>query len=103
MLELAARVDYVRRDFPTYPQSFPGWVRLETRSGDVFERELAHQRGGPENPMDVEAVAAKFRRNAALAIGEESIAALEDAILALEQHDDLARCLAPLRADAVPA
>jgi 2-methylcitrate dehydratase PrpD len=103
VLELASRVDYVQRDFPTYPQSFPGWVRLETRAGEVFERELAHQRGGPENPMDVEAVAAKFRRNAALALGEESVAALERAILSLEQHDDLARCLAPLRADAVPA
>ena len=37
--------------FPTYPRSFPGWVRIETRSGSVLERELAHQRGGPDNPM----------------------------------------------------
>jgi 2-methylcitrate dehydratase PrpD len=100
VLELASRVDYVQREFPTYPQSFPGWVRLETRAGAVFERELAHQRGGPENPMGVDAVVAKFRRNAALALDEESLLALEAAVLSLELQDDLARCLAPLRTGA---
>ena len=97
VLELAARVEHVRRPFPTYPQSFPGWVRLETRTGLVLERELAHQRGGPENPMGVDEVASKFRANAALALADDAVLALESAVLALEQQHDLARCLAPLR------
>ncbi len=64
VLALAARVEHVRRAFPTYPRSFPGWVRIETRSGEVLELELAHQRGGPENPMARGRGAAKFRANA---------------------------------------
>jgi 2-methylcitrate dehydratase PrpD len=101
VLELAARVEHVRRDFPTYPQSFPGWVRIETRAGAVFERELVHQRGGPENPMTADEVAAKFRANAALALADDSVAALEQAILALDEQPDLARCFAPLRVPAI--
>ncbi|MEO9176033.1 MAG: MmgE/PrpD family protein, partial [Gaiellales bacterium] len=97
VLELAARVEHVPREFPTYPQSFPGWVRIESRAGDVLELGLAHQRGGPENPMSEDEVVAKFRENAALALGEAAVDALEHAILELEQQHDLAACLAPLR------
>jgi 2-methylcitrate dehydratase PrpD len=98
VLELAARVEHVRRPFPTYPQSFPGWVRIETRAGEVLEGELAHQRGGPENPMGADEVAAKFRANAALALDDAAVAALESGVLSLEGQDDLGRCFAPLRA-----
>jgi 2-methylcitrate dehydratase PrpD len=97
VLELAGRVEHVRRPFPTYPQSFPGWVRIETRQGLVLERELAHQRGGPENPMGVDEVAAKFRANAALALDQDAVHALESAVLGLEQQPNVARCLVPLR------
>jgi 2-methylcitrate dehydratase PrpD len=101
VLALASRVGHVRRAFPTYPRSFPGWVRIETRAGVVLERELEHQRGGPDNPMHADEVAAKFRANAALALNAESIAALETAVLSLEQQDDLAACFAPLRVPAM--
>jgi 2-methylcitrate dehydratase PrpD len=97
VLELAARVEHVQRDFPTYPRSFPGWVRIETRAGTVLELELPHQRGGPENPMGEGEVVAKFRENAALALGADDVRELEHALLALEEQDDLAACLAPLR------
>jgi 2-methylcitrate dehydratase PrpD len=97
VLALASRVDHVARAFPTYPRSFPGWVRIETRAGGVLERELEHQRGGPDNPMSAEEVVAKFRANAALALDADSIATLERAMLSLEQQHDLAACFAPLR------
>jgi 2-methylcitrate dehydratase PrpD len=96
VLALAARVEHVRRPFPTYPRSFPGWVRIETRTGEVLEAELAHQRGGPENPMAAGEVLAKFRANAALALDEASVRSLEDAVCSLDEQPDL-RCLAPLR------
>ncbi|HEY1480966.1 MAG TPA: MmgE/PrpD family protein [Gaiellales bacterium] len=102
VLALAARVEHVARDFPTYPQSFPGWVRIELRSGAAFELELAHQRGGPENPMTADDVSAKFRDNASLALDDDALIRLESAILSLEQHDDLAGCFAPLRATSTP-
>jgi 2-methylcitrate dehydratase PrpD len=97
VLALAARVQHVQRDFPTYPQSFPGWVRIESRAGDVLELELPHQRGGPENPMSEREVVAKFRANAALALGEDDVRELEHALLELEELDDLVAALAPLR------
>lgn len=97
VLALAARVEHVRRAFPSYPRSFPGWVRIETRSGAVLELELEHQRGGPENPLSNAEVAAKFRANAGLALTAESIDQLESALLSLEQQDDLTRVFAPLR------
>jgi 2-methylcitrate dehydratase PrpD len=97
VLALAARVEHVRRAFPTYPQSFPGWVRIEPRSGPVLELELPHQRGGPENPMGVDEIVAKFRANARLALDAASVAALERAVLSLERQEDLAACFAPLR------
>jgi 2-methylcitrate dehydratase PrpD len=98
VLALAARVEHVQRSFPSYPRSFPGWVRIETRAGAVLEHELEHQRGGPENPMSVDEVTAKFRANAALALDATSIRELETALLSLEEHDDLTRVFAPLRA-----
>jgi 2-methylcitrate dehydratase PrpD len=97
VLALAARVEHVQRDFPTYPRSFPGWVRIETRAGAVLELELPHQRGGPDNPMDDDEVVAKFRANAGLALDAGSVGALESAVLALESQNDLAACLEPLR------
>jgi 2-methylcitrate dehydratase PrpD len=97
VLALASRVGHVRRAFPTYPQSFPGWVRIETRSGHVLERELEHQRGGPENPMHADEIAGKFRANAGLALEAPSVAALEHAVRALERQVDLGASFAPLR------
>jgi 2-methylcitrate dehydratase PrpD len=97
VLALAARVGHVRRPFPTYPRSFPGWVRIETRSGAVLELELEHQRGGPENPMSLDELRAKFRANAALALDAASLDELEAALLSLDEQDDLARAFAPLR------
>jgi hypothetical protein len=63
----------------------------------VLELELAHQRGGPDNPMGEDEVAAKFRGNAALALDDDAVRALEDAVLSLEAQADLTRCFAPLR------
>jgi 2-methylcitrate dehydratase PrpD len=96
VLALAARVEHVHRPFPTYPRSFPGWVRIETRAGEVLEAELAHQRGGPENPMAADEVRAKFRANAAMALDEASVRALEGAVCSLDEQPDL-RCLLRIR------
>jgi 2-methylcitrate dehydratase PrpD len=97
VLALAARVEHVERDFPTYPQAFPGWVRIETRDGATRERELAHQRGGPDNPLTTADVATKFRGNASLALDQADVEELERAILTLEERSDVGACIAPLR------
>jgi 2-methylcitrate dehydratase PrpD len=93
---LAERVGYQRRSFETYPQAFPGWVRIEHTNGDVLEHEADYQRGAPENPMNVDEVVEKFRRNAALALDPAAVASVERAILSLDEVDDIRGCLAPL-------
>jgi 2-methylcitrate dehydratase PrpD len=96
VLELAKRVRHEVKDYPTYPTAFPGGVRITMRDGRVFEADLPHQRGGPENPMSAEEVLEKFRENARLALPEAEVSALEEAILGLEEQDDVRSALAPL-------
>ena len=92
------------QEFATYPAAFPGAVRIRTADGRTLEAEVAYQRGGPENPMSVDEVRAKFRDNAALALPEEAVAALDLAVLELEQHDDLRSVFSALAcAEPVPA
>jgi 2-methylcitrate dehydratase PrpD len=98
VLELAKRVRYEAKDYPTYPAAFPGGVRITTRDGRTLEADLPHQRGGPENPMTPDEVRDKFRENAGLALEPETAEALEEAVLALEEQDDLRAALAPLSA-----
>jgi 2-methylcitrate dehydratase PrpD len=89
VLALAAKVRYEVKDYDTYPRAFPGGVRIHTRDGRTLEAELAYQRGGPENPMTAEEVREKFRTNAALALGEAEVQALEEAVMTLERRGDL--------------
>lgn len=96
VLALARKVRYETKEYDTYPAAFPGGVRIRTRDGAVREADFPYQRGGPENPMDVDEVLAKFRANACLALSEPSAEALEHAILSLEEHEDVAAVLEPL-------
>ena len=98
VLDLARRVRYEVKDYPSYPAAFPGGVRITTRDGRTVEADLEHQRGGPENPMTPDEVREKYRENASLALDETAAAALEEAVLALEEQNDLRAALAPLAA-----
>jgi 2-methylcitrate dehydratase PrpD len=101
VLELAGRVRYETKDYPTYPAAFPGGVRITTRDGRTLEADLPYQRGGPENPMTGDEVREKYRENAGLALEAEAVEALEEALLALEEQDDLRAALAPLASAAL--
>jgi len=96
VLAVAGKVRYETRDYPTYPQAFPGGVRVALASGEVFEGDLPYQKGGPENPLSDEEVVEKFRGNAALVLSEDEATALADAVLALDAQSDLTAALAPL-------
>jgi 2-methylcitrate dehydratase PrpD len=104
VLAVAAKVRYETRDYPSYPQAFPGGVRVRLADGTSFEGDYAYQRGGPENPLTADEVREKFRENASLALGDAAIEQLERALLALDELDDVTAALAPLRlAEAVVA
>jgi len=96
VLAVARKVRYETPEYPTYPQAFPGGVRVTLASGETLESDFPHQRGGPENPLSADEVRAKFRDNAGLALAGHAVAALEEAILGLEMHEDLGAALAPL-------
>jgi 2-methylcitrate dehydratase PrpD len=96
VLAVAAKVRYETRDYPTYPQAFPGGTTVVLADGTRFEADLPHQKGGPENPLSPDEVRAKYRGNAALALTDEAARRLEDAVLSLETCDDLTAALAPL-------
>jgi 2-methylcitrate dehydratase PrpD len=96
VLAVAAKVSHEPRDFATYPEAFPGAARVVLASGETLDRVLPYQKGAPENPWSADDVRAKFRANAELALPAEAAAALEEAILALDQQHDLTAVLAPL-------
>jgi 2-methylcitrate dehydratase PrpD len=96
VLELARRVRYETREYPTYPAAFPGGVRIRMRDGRVLDADFPYQRGSPENPMTPPEVRAKFRENASLALADTDLEALEEAVLRVEEQDDLRAALAPL-------
>jgi len=97
VLELAEKVSYEVRDYPTWPAAFPGGVRISMRDGAVHEAQQEHQLGAPENPMARDQVLAKFRANAALALDDAEVAGLETAVMGLEELDDLRGAIEPLR------
>jgi 2-methylcitrate dehydratase PrpD len=100
VLEVARRVRYETRSYPTAGRAFPGGIRIRLRDGRTLEADCRYQKGAPENPLAPPEIRAKFRRNAGLALTPEAVAALEAAILGLDGTEDLAAALAPLRAAA---
>jgi 2-methylcitrate dehydratase PrpD len=101
VLAVAAKVSYETPEYPTYPQAFPGGVRVRLTSGETIAADFPYQQGGPENPLSADEVRAKFRENAALALGPAETDALEEAILTLDEQHDLTAALAPLTATEV--
>jgi 2-methylcitrate dehydratase PrpD len=101
VLAIARKVRYETKDYPTYPQAFPGGVRVTLADGSTFEADFPYQKGGPENPFTSEEVVAKYRGNASLALSSASVEELERAILTLEEQEDLRSALAPLTAAGV--
>src|SRR5207342_1270533 len=56
VLAVASKVRYETRDYPTYPQAFPGGVVVSLADGTSFEADFPYQKGGPENPLSADEV-----------------------------------------------
>ena len=65
ILAVAGKVGYVLDPTLPYPRRFTGHVRVELVDGRVFEETQDAPRGGPERPLPLEELRAKFRANAA--------------------------------------
>jgi 2-methylcitrate dehydratase PrpD len=94
ILEVAAKVDYALHDYPTFPESFPGGVRVRLTDGREHEEHLAHQRGGPHAPLADADIVQKFHDNAAVAVSPTVAETLAQAVL----HAPIDAGLAPFSA-----
>jgi 2-methylcitrate dehydratase PrpD len=86
VLAVAQKVRYETPEYPSYPQASPAVCR--PLAGVDLAGDFPFQRG-PRTPR--RRVRAKFRGNAGLALADGALDALEEAILTLEDHADLAR------------
>ncbi|GIF26131.1 2-methylcitrate dehydratase PrpD [Actinoplanes tereljensis] len=84
-LELAAKVRVVADEKATeaFPRAFAAVLRVRTRSGEHLEHRVDGSRGGPENPLSADEVAAKFEANAGRALSPADVAALSKAAFRL--------------------
>ncbi|MEO7742063.1 MAG: MmgE/PrpD family protein [Usitatibacter sp.] len=98
LLALAARVTYrvAGPDETPFPRTFPGWVEARLADGRTVVERLAVNRGHPDNPLSLEEVAAKFRDNAAAALGDAGVGQVIALVRSLPTAAaaDLARALA---------
>src|SRR5438874_12613600 len=88
-LALAGRVHHETKEYASYPAAFPGGVRIRLKDGRTLEADAPYQLGGPENPMSADDVRAKFRENAAIALDDGTLAALEETVLTLVEQSSV--------------
>jgi len=78
---------------PEIDRLFPGVkraiVRITTTGGAMYEEQVDHAKGSPENPMSDEEIAAKFRANAGAVLTPQQQEQVIEATLALEDFADI--------------
>jgi 2-methylcitrate dehydratase PrpD len=97
--KLAARVQHVVDPSSTFPDGFPGWVRVRLADGRVVEAREPDGRGGPARPLAESAIVQKFRDNAGRALSETRRTELERAVLSLDGAPDVCKVIALARGD----
>jgi 2-methylcitrate dehydratase PrpD len=89
VLALARRVTFEPDPSQPYPRQYTASLVVTTRDGRRLTRVESATRGSLERPMSTDEVRQKFRSNAARAVDEERIAALEEMVLQLETLPDI--------------
>ncbi len=64
-------------------------VRITTTGGEVYEEQVDHAKGSPENPMSDDDIVAKFRANAAAVLTPEKQQRVIEATWSLEDFADV--------------
>ena len=97
LLALAARVEHVLDPASTFPNGFPGWVRVRLGDGRVLEVREPDGRGGPTRPLPASAIVDKFRDNAGRALPATRRDELERAVMALDGAPNVGKVIALCR------
>jgi 2-methylcitrate dehydratase PrpD len=101
--EMAARVT-VREDSQysaMTPDRRPARIRVQTKSGKVYQAEVERSSGGPDAPVSRDKVIDKFRVLADPVLGPEQAGAVVEMVMGLEKEPDirkLTRLLMPMKA-----
>jgi 2-methylcitrate dehydratase PrpD len=93
VLGLAARVEHAVDPASTFPNGFPGWVRVRLADGRVLEAREPDGRGSMARPLPSGAIVEKFRENAASVLPRSTIEALEGAVLTAEGGPDVRKAV----------
>src|SRR5437667_7518541 len=88
LLALAARVTHTIDPDSTFPDGFPGWVRVRLSDGRLLEAREPDGRGGPRRPLPPTAIVEKFRENASRVLAAARVDELEQAALGLDAIKD---------------
>jgi 2-methylcitrate dehydratase PrpD len=94
---LAARVQHVIDPTSTFPNGFPGWVRVRLNDARVLEVREPDGRGGPARPLPASAIAEKFRDNARRALPAARVEEIERAVLDIDGAPDVRKVLGHCR------
>lgn len=90
VLALADKVNYELDPSIDFPRHFSGHVKAILKDGRILEENQPHPRGGLEMPLPPEAIEAKFRDNAGMALPEEKVDKIVEAVESLEKIPSVA-------------
>ncbi len=85
ILTLAKKIRYEIDPTIDYPRHFSGHVKIRLEDGTILEENQTHPRGGLEEPLPSEEIAAKFRANARMALSAEGAERVINAVKNLER------------------
>ena len=100
VLQLAQRIDCVHDERSRYPDAFSGGVKIRLRDGTELEHFELVNRGSEGRALSLDEVRCKFLDNCALTISSESAEQLWDALLHLDQMNDVTALTELLRTGA---
>jgi 2-methylcitrate dehydratase PrpD len=98
ILGLADRVAHTVDPASTFPDGFPGWLRVRTLDGRMFEARQPDGRGGPKRPLPASAIAEKFRAHGGRALAAARLAEIERTVGGLDAIDDVGALMRLTRA-----
>lgn len=90
ILALADKVAYRIDPNSSFPKAYSGEVRIALKDGRSLGEREEINRGAPDRPLSDADIIAKYRANAELSVHPSVSARIEEAVLALDETNDLA-------------
>ncbi|MEM7745507.1 MAG: MmgE/PrpD family protein [Pseudomonadota bacterium] len=88
LLALTAKVQHADMPGTAFPEVYPGGVTVTMDDGSTVSAEEPVNRGAADRPLSNAEIVAKYRHNAAIGAGPEKVAAMEAAMLGLNDAAD---------------